>query len=378
MTDRERDPRLESLELGHQQMIETTRQIQETLKILMSRQPPIKNEPSDEVVDVAVDAAPIRTASTAKRPKIKPSQPTEFDGNRSKGRAFITTVMLYVSLCPHEFTGDQQRIHWVLTFMKKDRAALFAERTMRMEARNKCPRFADWQEFIDTFISLFCPANEATDALVRLETMEYHQKKRDVDEYVDEFADLIDKSGYTDPLVIVVKFRRGLNPAIRTKIAELGINRPKDDDPEKWFEMARMLDLNRISSEAFESTYNRPQGTSTATSTSRSIFPRVLGSQTSQHMPSVSQNRLTTSTRQETPSQRLTNTPRACFRCGSLDHLSPQCKQKFDVRAMTSDEKEDLLEQLLADKDVAKEEVEEVRRCEEEVEAPTDFVQCSR
>jgi hypothetical protein len=262
--------------------------------------------------------------------------------------------------------------------MKKDRAALFAERTMRMESRNKRPRFATWEDFLDTFISLFCPANEATNALVRLETTEYHQRKRDVDEYVDEFQDLIDKSGYTDPLAIAIKFRRGLNPAIRTKIAELGVNRPADNDPEKWFEMARMLDLNRISSEAFEGSYSKSYSTPATTGASRSVFSRVLGSQASQLVPSISQSRLTPNARQETPAQRSANTQRACFRCGSLDHLSPQCKAKFDVRAMTSDEKDDLLEQLLADKDAVPKEEEEVRSCEEEGEVPKDFVQGSR
>jgi hypothetical protein len=29
--------------------------------------------------------------------------------------------------------------------------------------------------------------------------------------YIDEFKDLIDLSGYTDPITIILKFHRGLN-----------------------------------------------------------------------------------------------------------------------------------------------------------------------
>jgi hypothetical protein len=378
MADQDMESRMQGLELGQQQLTTTTRDIQVTLQALMDRMPPVKKEPTDGTADPTLIAPTISTVVPPKPQKLKPSQPAEFDGSRTKGRAFINSCLLYASLCPLEFSTEQQMIHWALTFMKKDRAALFAQRTMRIETRTGQPRFATWKEFVETFVSLFCPANEATHALVRLETVEYHQRKRDVDEYIDEFQDLIDLSGYTDPLGIVIKFRRGLSPAIRVKIAELGINRPADNDPEKWFEMARMLDLNRISSEAFEGSYNKPHTTPIATNQSRGVFSRALAPQTSQPTSSISQSRVVPTTRQDIGAQRAPSTPRACFRCGGLDHLSPQCKLKFDVRAMTSDEKDDLLEQLLADKDVATEAVEEVRSCVEEGEVATDFVQCSR
>jgi hypothetical protein len=39
-----------------------------------------------------------------------------------------------------------------------------------------------------------------------LESDHYFQGKRTVDAYVDEFEDLIDLSGYSDDLAIVLKF----------------------------------------------------------------------------------------------------------------------------------------------------------------------------
>ena len=42
---------------------------------------------------------------------------------------------------------------------------------------------------------------------------------------MDEF-DLIDMSRYTDPIAIVIKFRRGLDPLIQNKIAESSTERP--------------------------------------------------------------------------------------------------------------------------------------------------------
>jgi hypothetical protein len=71
--------------------------------------------------------------------------------------------------------------------------------------------FASWSNFAEEFVSAFCPENEATTVLMRLESDCYFQGKWNVEAYIDEFKDLVDLSGYTDPIAIVLKFRRGLN-----------------------------------------------------------------------------------------------------------------------------------------------------------------------
>jgi hypothetical protein len=112
----------------------------------------------------------------------------------------------------------------------------------------------------------------------------------------------------------------------------------------------------------------------TAANNSRSVFPQTLISQFSAPTSSISQNCPITNTHVESTPLRPGNTPQACYHCGSFDHLSPQCKIKFDVRAMMLDEREDILEQLLAVKDVVSEEVEEHGSPEEVCEGSTDFV----
>jgi hypothetical protein len=52
----------------------------------------------------------------------------------------------------------------------------------------------------------FCPENEATTVLMRLKSNHYFQGKQNVEAYINEFKDLIDLSGYTDPIVIMLKF----------------------------------------------------------------------------------------------------------------------------------------------------------------------------
>jgi hypothetical protein len=159
---------------------------------------------------------------------------------------FLTSCKLYISLSQSDFVEDQVRIHWALSYFKGRCAATFAEQIIRQEMRSGKMCFASWDEFRDEFPAAFCPENEATTALMRLESDRYFQGKRNVEAYIDEFKDLIDLSGYTDPIAIVLKFRRGLNPTTQDRIAESGTDRPQDRDFDGWFKAARRLDLNHL------------------------------------------------------------------------------------------------------------------------------------
>ena len=140
------------------------------------------------------------------RNRLKPRVPPSFDGDRAKGRTFMNSCVLYQSLCAAEFQDDQAKIHWVLSYMKSDRTATFADHTIRYETKYDSPCYGSWDAFQRVFIKTFCPENESTHALMCLESDRYFQGKQMVDAYVDKFEDLIDLSGYSDDLAIVLKF----------------------------------------------------------------------------------------------------------------------------------------------------------------------------
>jgi hypothetical protein len=87
----------------------------------------------------------------------------------------------------------------------------FAEHILQQELRSGQMCFASWSDFTEEFTSTFCPENETTMALMWLKSNCYYQGKQNVEAYIDEFKDLIDLSGYTDPIAIVLEFHRGLN-----------------------------------------------------------------------------------------------------------------------------------------------------------------------
>ena len=52
----------------------------------------------------------------------RPSVPPDFDGNRAAGRAFLNACQIYFRLRPEEFSDEQFKIIWAMSYMKTGRA----------------------------------------------------------------------------------------------------------------------------------------------------------------------------------------------------------------------------------------------------------------
>lgn len=151
--------------------------------------------------------------------RIKPATPGEFDGNREQGCTFLNSCTLYISLAPHEFTSEADKVHWAFSYMKKGRAAEQVNRWLEGEAKSGYPAFASWKHFAAEFETQFCPVNVQETAVITLESERYYQGKDSVEDYTDRFKDLIHRSGYVDPIVTTVKYRCGLNASIESDVA---------------------------------------------------------------------------------------------------------------------------------------------------------------
>jgi hypothetical protein len=279
-----------------------------------------------------------------------------------QGRAFLTSCELYISLTQSDFVDEQVHIHWALSYFKGGRAASFAERILRQKLRSGKICFASWHDFTEEFAVTFCPENEATTALMRLESDRYYQGKRNVEAYIDEFKNLIDLSGYTDPIAIVLKFHRGLNQMTQDRIAESGTDRPGDMDFNGWFKAARCLDLNRLANEAFHLASRHPLIHSAPIPTTYAPPPRTHFSFVHSHPPTAA-----IPAAMHTPLRALppgipmdvnrTRTfkllAQTCYRCGQTGHISKECDLHHDVRHMMLDEEDHFIQRIMANRDAA-------------------------
>ena len=95
---------------------------------------------------------------------------------------------------------------WAMSFIKNDRAAHFVDRQMRnYQAVGSLP-YTSWADFVVEFIADFCPKNEVETSRTELETSKYFQGSRTVNEYVDEFREMIDRARYFEGSHVVLKF----------------------------------------------------------------------------------------------------------------------------------------------------------------------------
>ena len=115
--------------------------------------------------------------------------------------------MLYLHLALEQFSCDEEKILWTLTFFKDGRAARWSKNLFRQEADTSIFPIQSWAHFKQQFWSQFFPVNAEADTVNTLEGSSYYQGNQMVDDYLDTFLTLVSDARYTDPWTLVVKFR---------------------------------------------------------------------------------------------------------------------------------------------------------------------------
>ena len=206
-------------------------------------------------------------------------------------------------------------------------------------------------------------------AINRLESVAYFQGRRSVDEYLDEFMDLISEAGYTDTKTIVVKFRRGLEPRIQDAIATMTSGHPSDQIPNEWYDAARTLDQNRATNEAFRSSYRTPSSVpppSQPRQTTSGLLrppPATFRAPVHAHTNPTPGNPVPMDV---DAARKKVSTLITCYRCGLPGHKSTDCAHRFDIRTFLVDELQGYLEDRLARRDVVSSEDDPRPEIEEE------------
>jgi hypothetical protein len=163
---------------------------------------------------------------------------------------------------------------WAFSFMKSDRVAHFVDCQMCNYQEVGGLPYSTWSDFVHEFISEFCLKNEILTMQTDLKTSRYHQGTKTVDEYIDNFREMIGWAHYLEGSHIVLKFRQGLNLKIQDYVACLMNSRPSDESPRKWYTVAILCDENHIANDAFRASLQMTPCSEMSSSTG-SIFRRT-------------------------------------------------------------------------------------------------------
>jgi len=266
-------------------------------------------------------------------------------------------------LAPDQFTCDKEKIFWTLAFFKDRRAAKWSENLFHQEADTSIFPIQSWVDFKQQFRSQFFPVNAEADTINTLEGSSYYQGNQTVDDYLDSFLILASDAGYMDPWTLVVKFRYGLKLNVQSEIATMPFGRPADTDPEAWYTAAQRIDQAQLTNEAFQSTLRLTTVTPAHSAPTRPTPFSVLRS------PPVALPSVLPRPPPPLPApsggipmdidavwKTRSLPPRGCYRCGEANHLVKDCSHRLDVQRLTVEQREELIEDLMALKDAVEEE----------------------
>jgi len=97
------------------------------------------------------------------RPKL-PSSP-DFSGEQSSRQAFLNSYMLYLHLVLEQFTCDEEKIFWTLTFFKDGHAAKWSKNLFCQEVNTGIFPIQSWTNFKQQFWSQFFLVNTEADTI---------------------------------------------------------------------------------------------------------------------------------------------------------------------------------------------------------------------
>ncbi len=136
--------------------------------------------------------------------KTRYATPDAFDGTLAKGPTFRHQFLLYFKSLPREYTTDDEKINFVLGYMKEGKAAQFAERATEPGARG----WASWTDFLADFEARFVTRDRQLEARNNLDSVAHTS---DLETFITEFELVGNRTGFGDA-ELVDRFVKKLKP----------------------------------------------------------------------------------------------------------------------------------------------------------------------
>jgi hypothetical protein len=323
---------------------------------------------------------PMSTAPTAgSTTKVQlVAEPKPFDGDSHKFKNFLYEIQLYFQAYSATFNDDDKKIIFVLGYLREGLAAQLRQNFLEAHtnATTGILTLGTYASFLQELKDTFTDPNEATNQRQALEVLK--QKSLTAEEFFLQFDTLRRAAGYGDATMhgqfLIGLLERNLNYALIDHIYNIN---PLPTTYAAYKAAALTLDALHRRKEQIRQYRQNPHASHPHhhAPLSHNIDRRDASGVTfggrGKPMDIDAQrygrrNRRRFHTRQlydpnqpsgsasaAGPSQPKTDKP-ACFNCGSLEHFAKNCPEpkrqqqprRFDVRALSDDEKKEVLAEL--------------------------------
>ena len=159
-----------------------------------------------------------------------------FDGTAVRVTGFITAYKLYIRMRMREELVEGQ-VQWILSYMQGGTADVWKENVME-ELEAEEVEYKTAEKFLMSLKKEFGGGEEESVKAAELRKLE--QEERTIEEFVQKFKRVARGSGYKERL-LVEKFKRGMNGAIRRKLMEV---ENQLGSIEQWYKRVTALDRN--------------------------------------------------------------------------------------------------------------------------------------
>ena len=162
-------------------------------------------------------ASTTTTTAPPKPQELKLGQPSTFDGNPKKARAWINNTQLYLLVNKDVYDHDDKKVTFALSFMKEGAAGLWTLTETETAFTRNPPGFRTWADFLKRFNDSFILKNTREQAIAWLTTTKVNDKI-DILDYISRFKNNAALSGITDQNILINFFSRGIPTQLMRRI----------------------------------------------------------------------------------------------------------------------------------------------------------------
>jgi len=267
--------------------------------------------------------------------RIEVARPQVFSGKIEEVSAFINVARLYIRMKMTEEAATTQ-VAWVLSYVQGGVAEAWKDNLLDELAKGK----SEVESVEQLFTKIRNDFGETLEEERKIEQLRMiEQGGRTCDEYVQEFKKVVRGSGY-EGRPLIEEFKRGLNGAIRRKLAEA------EEPPTtigEWQEKAVRLDRNQKQNRAEERMLGRNAARSGENAQPRGGSYEGRGGQIMQRWgDSRGGNTFNKGGYQPGPQRdpnaidvdRGTGGDRKCYHCGKFGHMAWNCWDRNKARVV--------------------------------------------